>query len=685
MTDPKVPGAGSPIPLPHQTSVIPSAPAGLPDPIISGASPDPSVGTSTYSPARSPAPNHDAARVLLREVGMLDATGTHLEQWEMEQNRIDPKRLDGLTMPDGAVIRVFRDVSDFPDDPGVRRRWDNHYAVFEISNPRLGYVAYMGIHRLTQIESLTPILRGQWRATGGTRMRHYGEGALGALKDALELSSEMSFKSAGAGLGIGGSKCAVHVAEIDPSPLGSAQMARHDILVSYGRAIEEIGRRIGGGVLTGQDMNISETDAQLLFQSAPTSIVPYVAGSLSRPPTYPTAIGVQAALRVAMGVIWPERARDADTAFAHKPDLSNMVIAAQGVGGIGGLMLLPLLEAGAKVIASDIDANTIVRLFDNRLTEADSPLWRYIKQGQLHVFKEDRLPQSGYTSHIIDPLAAFPELGKKMGIDHIDIFAPFAVGGVLNDGTIPQLQRAGVKLVVGSANDMSADKRRHPQMLHEMGILYVPDYIANSGGLLVVDGHLGHEITDEAIFNKIAAIVRALLGRARAEGLPPQVVADREARSFFEALPRAPLPMPTAPILTRSRRGIGSLPIDQAQNLDSGSNEPGLATGSDDVTPKARTTIEVGGKALELGPRLVIHAGETTEGSAALNIVPIAEQVAPPRLVIVDHCPSQNDEDEPITITARGIDGRHARILTAAHFAGVPKSLLLRRGLSVIR
>lgn len=506
---------------------------------------DPEIGAqattvaTAYTLARPATyPGFDATLATLRSSGLHGTVDLVLTLDTVLKNRLDPTRLDGLTMPDGTVIHVMHNPEDYPDDPEVRRRFDNHYAVFEISNPKLGYVAYMGIHRLTQIASNVEILNGQWRATGGTRIRNYAEGALGALKDALELSQEMSFKAAGAGLEIGGSKCAIHVATINPSPRGPDGEGRTQILASYSQAIEVIGRLIGGGVLTGQDMNISEADALLLFAHAPTSIVPYVAGALSRPPTPATAVGVWAAMSVAMPWAWPGITSEIAGPFFANPALSGKVVAVQGVGGIGGLYLLPLLEAGAIVLASDVNPGAIVALY-----EQEPRLGEYRDKHQLHIFAEDGLPNGGFSSHIVSPLTAFPGLQESMGIDHIDIFAPFAVGGILDDDSIPRLAAAGVRLVVGSANDMSADKRRHPQMLQAAGILYIPDYIANAGGLLVVDGHLGHEVTDEAIDKRMTDRVANLLNEAHARGLTPQEVADGEARIFFEALPRAPLPV----------------------------------------------------------------------------------------------------------------------------------------------
>ncbi|MFH1198911.1 MAG: hypothetical protein V1650_01960 [Candidatus Omnitrophota bacterium] len=226
--------------------------------------------------------------------------------------RANPKILNDLTLADGSVVRVLRDKEDFP--PVVLKHWDNHYVVFEISNLELGYTAYMAIHRLTKIVSKAEIVNGQYRATGGTRIldyrytpnaEKYETSNNAALANSLELSQEMSFKNAGALLPIGGSKCTINV-QIDPRRSGKDHEQREKILISYAQAIEEIGNLIGGGVLTGQDANITVEDAKLLFEHAPTSIVPYIAPDLCVEPTPPTGVGVFAAMTAAAEKVFGE-------------------------------------------------------------------------------------------------------------------------------------------------------------------------------------------------------------------------------------------------------------------------------------------------------------------------------------------------------------------------------------------
>ena len=239
----------------------------------------------------------ETSRKFFEALKQVRLSGYQLTFGEKFSNRMYPKEgLNDLTFDDGSKVRVLTAKEDYPEE--VLEHWDKHYAVFEITNEELGYTAYMAIHRLTKIESESRRVNGQYRATGGTRILKYKSNNA-ALADALELSQEMSFKNAGAGLAIGGSKCTINV-KIDPRSNGKDAMARRQVLISYAKAIEKIGNLIGGGVLTGQDVNISVTDAKLFFEHAPTSIVPYIAPHLCIAPTRPTGIGVFAAMVAAL-------------------------------------------------------------------------------------------------------------------------------------------------------------------------------------------------------------------------------------------------------------------------------------------------------------------------------------------------------------------------------------------------
>ncbi len=464
-------------------------------------------------------------------VGQAKAVVADLRLYDIEANRLDPKRLDGMVMPDGTEIHALRNLSDFmaafPEAVDqIREHWDRHYAVFQIDNPILGYTAYVAIHRLTQIQSKGRVLNGQWRATGGTRILSY-QSDVDALIDALELSQEMSFKNAGAGINglkIGGSKSAIRSHKVNPAVQSPERDA---ILESYAKAVEKIGNLIGGGVLTGQDMNISVRDAELLFKFAPTSIVPYSdeTGN-SKVPTHPTGVGIIASLKGLLSEIFPDN-----------PEIAGKVFTVQGVGGVGSEVIQPILDEGGVVIASDVSQGRIDKLFE------DHPaLKTYADQNRFFHFLEEPKTGGGYTTKIFNPAKHFKDDFNRLGVDHVDIFVPAARGPVINADAAKELMFAGVKGVVGSTNNVLYDKVKDAEELKAAGITPVPDYISNAGGVTGVDGHLGHDSSDSSIAALIQHRTRVILQSAKAEGITPQAFADRESRKFFESLPFAPLP-----------------------------------------------------------------------------------------------------------------------------------------------
>ena len=115
----------------------------------------------------------------------------------------------------------------------------------------------------------------------------------------------------------------------------------------------------------------------------------------------------------------------------------------------------------------------------------------------------------------------------------VDVFAPCALGAVLNDRTIPRLR---VRLVCGGANNQLAEMQ-HDAMLAARGIAYVPDYLANAGG--VIDFH--QEAIDDspaavlASVERIRDITATVLARAAATGETPLQVADRIVRDRIRA------------------------------------------------------------------------------------------------------------------------------------------------------
>ena len=108
-----------------------------------------------------------------------------------------------------------------------------------------------------------------------------------------------------------------------------------------------------------------------------------------------------------------------------------------------------------------------------------------------------------------------------------EIFAPCALGGIVNDDTIPQLR---VQIVAGGANNQLLEER-HGDILEERGILYAPDYVANAGGVINVYSELAGWDSQRSLrkADEIYSTVLGVFEIAKADGIPSYLAADRLA------------------------------------------------------------------------------------------------------------------------------------------------------------
>ncbi|HKR00699.1 MAG TPA: Glu/Leu/Phe/Val dehydrogenase [Pyrinomonadaceae bacterium] len=175
-------------------------------------------------------------------------------------------------------------------------------------------------------------------------------------------------------------------------------------------------------------------------------------------------------------------------------DITGKVVALQGCGSVGYHLAKELHEAGARLVVTDIDRERINRMERDLGAEGVAP--------------ED----------IYDARA--------------DIFAPCALGGIINDQTLPRLK---VEIVAGAANNQLLEDR-HGEALAERGILYAPDYVANAGGVInVCIGALGWE--RERVAAKVEEIYDTLLNVfkvAEAGGIPTSKAADQLAEGRLQ-------------------------------------------------------------------------------------------------------------------------------------------------------
>jgi leucine dehydrogenase len=308
-------------------------------------------------------------------------------------------------------------------------------------------------------------------ALGGARMWAYASSAE-ALSDVLRLSRGMTYKSALAGLPFGGGKAVILG---DPRRDKSPELFR-----ALGRYIESL----GGRYTVAEDVGIAVEDVQTMAEE--TGHVAGVPEGGSGDPSPATAYGVFQGIRAAV-----KHRLGADRVSGDK--LSGISVAIQGAGHVGYALARHLAGAGADVQIADVDPDRVKRA-----------------QAEL-----------GATP--IDP--------ERFVEAKADVLAPCALGGLLDDDTIPRIQ---APIIAGAANNQLREAR-HGQMLRERGILYAPDYLINAGGIINIS-HEGPDYDRARAFSHVALIHDTLLSifqRADHEGIPTSEAADRLAEDRF--------------------------------------------------------------------------------------------------------------------------------------------------------
>lgn len=303
-------------------------------------------------------------------------------------------------------------------------------------------------------------------ALGGCRMWPY-KSEEDALVDVLRLSRGMTFKSAAAGLNLGGGKAVI---------IGDPKKHRTEALFrAYGRFVEGL----GGRYITAED---SGTNVRCMeWVRMETSYVTGISRALdgSGDPSPVTARGVYMGMKAAAQARW------------GSDSLAGKHVSVQGVGHVGFHLVKHLIEEeDAKVTVCDIDADNLKKVKEK------------------------------YAVSIVDPEAIFDVKA--------DIFAPCALGGVLNENTIPRLQ---VEVVAGAANNVLASEKRDGRALVERNIFYAPDYVINSGGLINVANELEGYNQERALKQAegIYEIILRIYEIAKREDIPTHKAADNLA------------------------------------------------------------------------------------------------------------------------------------------------------------
>lgn len=308
-------------------------------------------------------------------------------------------------------------------------------------------------------------------ALGGTRMWTYASEE-DAIEDALRLAKGMTYKNAAAGLNLGGGKTVIIG---DPRKDKSEELFR-----AFGRYVQGL----NGRYITAEDVGTTVADMDLIHEETDfvTGISPAFGSSGNPSPV--TAYGVYKGMKAA-----------AKAAFGTD-SLEGKTVAVQGVGNVAYSLCRHLHEEGAKLIVTDINKAAVDRVVEEFGASAVNP-------------------------------------NEIYGVE-CDIFAPCALGAVINDETIPQLK---AKVIAGSANNQLRDTT-HGDIIHEMGIVYAPDYVINAGGVINVADEL-YGYNSERALKKVDLIydnIEKVIAISKRDGIPTYVAADRLAEERIEKM-----------------------------------------------------------------------------------------------------------------------------------------------------
>ena len=268
--------------------------------------------------------------------------------------------------------------------------------------------------------------------------------------------------------------------------IGDARKNKSEALFRrFGKFVESL----GGKYITAEDVGISPQDMTWVNMETNNVVgLPGKSGDPSPVTAYGVYMGMKAAAKVQFG----------------SDSLSGKTVAVQGVGHVGEYLVDHLSKEGAKVFISDIHEETLKNVSDK------------------------------YGATVVG-------LDEIYGVD-MDIYAPCALGATVNDDTLQQLN---CSIIAGAANNQLKDEAIHGEVVKEKGIIYVPDFMLNAGGVincyaevkgLSAEWAMGKS---EEIYNRTLDIV----GRSNSEGIPTYKIANKMAEERIEAIGKVKLPL----------------------------------------------------------------------------------------------------------------------------------------------
>ncbi|HET9899750.1 MAG TPA: Glu/Leu/Phe/Val dehydrogenase dimerization domain-containing protein [Actinomycetes bacterium] len=303
-------------------------------------------------------------------------------------------------------------------------------------------------------------------ALGGTRFYPYASEA-DALDDVLNLARAMAYKAAITGLDLGGGKAVI---------LGDPTRDKSEALLrAYGRFVQSL----GGRYITACDVGTYPPDMDIVARECSYVTGRSVEGGGAGDSAVLTAYGVFQGMRASAEHLW------------GVPTLAGRRVGVAGVGKVGYPLVSLLIEDGASVVVTDVSPLAVDRVLSD-------------------------FPQVS----VVDDAAALVRTD-------LDIYAPCALGGALDDDTVSVLS---ARIVCGAANNQLAHGGIE-KVLADRGILYAPDYVVNAGGLIQVADEVDgfSELRARARATRIYDTTRRVFRASIEDGIPPAVAADRLA------------------------------------------------------------------------------------------------------------------------------------------------------------
>jgi len=251
---------------------------------------------------------------------------------------------------------------------------------------------------------------------------------------------------------------------------------------AFGRYIQSLSARY----ITAEDVGTTVEDMDLIHMETDYVTGTSESGS-SGDPSPVTAYGIYKGMKAA-----------AKEAFGDD-SLEGKTVAVQGVGHVAYTLCEHLYREGAKLIVTDINKDAV-----NRAVEA-------------------------FDAEAVDPEDIY-------SVD-CDIYSPCALGATINDETLAVLK---AKVIAGSANNQ-LKTAKHGEILHERGIVYAPDYVINSGGVINVADEL-NGYNQERALKKVDEIYDILLNVfeiSRKENIPTAIAADRMAEERINSMKKS--------------------------------------------------------------------------------------------------------------------------------------------------